>query len=472
MRNVKAQDYWNKVYKRSFTDCLIELDFQGLNNLPSFTVPRGLLVLCGLNGAGKSTIVSAIKDLAGISLSEQDLHKLNTQVIRGKALVSGQEIVCANSAGKRLVDNGWDAEKLIYLDSSDSVSIQNFIICQTNLEELLEQFEEYELPSSDVEEINYLVGKRYSSCLIRELTDVDDAGSTIPYFSVEIDGKKYDSTSMGIGEHFLLYLFWRIDQASKDTLLILEEPETYISISSQIHFTNYLGKQMAQKGIKVIMTTHSPYILSSIRNENVRIVSRMGNSVSITIPDESLSAESILGLDVGSTGTFFVEDKVAADLLSVILEDRYPKLLRLYTIDSVGGESEISNRLSFPFSDNIKYNFVGVYDGDMRNTLDTSKLKWKHCFLPGEKAIEAVLRDYLHQDDNIGELCNYLSKDKSKVIAMLAKIDGQDCHDWFIDFCKLLMIDGKTLVTAFYHTMMKENPEIETFLSELSVVIQ
>ena len=67
----------------------------------------------------------------------------------------------------------------------------------------------------------------------------------------------------------------------KDTLLIIEEPETFISITSQTHFANYLGEQMAKKGVKVILTTHSPYILENIRNNNVRIVSRVGNIVSI-----------------------------------------------------------------------------------------------------------------------------------------------------------------------------------------------
>lgn len=472
MRDAKAQDYWSKAYTRPHTDYLSEVDFQSLNNLPAITIPQSILVLCGLNGAGKSTIITAIKDLIGIPLSEQDLHKLNTKTILGKAVVSNQEISCTNKDGERLVDRGWDLDKVTYLDSSESVFAQNYIVQQSNLDELLEQFEEYDLSPTETEEINYIIGKRYSSCSIRELTDVNGGDSIIPYFYVEVDGETYDSKSMGIGEHFLLYLFWKINQLHKGSLLIVEEPETYISISSQISFANYLGKQMAKNGLRVIVTTHSPYIISSIRNENIRIVSRMGNNVSILPPDESLPAESILGLDNNSIGTFFVEDKVAADFLSIVLEDRCPQLLRSFTIDFVGGESEITNRLSFPYSERIKYKFIGVYDGDMRATLDTSKLKWKHCFLPGEKAIEEVFRDYMHNGDKIDKLCSFLGKDKGKTIAFLSTIDGLDCHDWFIEFSKLLTIDGKRLIMAFYQTIMKDDASIDVFVSEIYNAIQ
>ena len=467
MRDARAQDNWNTAYKRRYTDFLLELDFKGLNNIPTLVFPQGLLALCGLNGVGKSTIISAIKDVIGLPLSEQDIHKISAQTMVGKAVMSGKEITCSNENGERLIDKGWDIDKLIYLDSTDSVSIQRLIISQTNLEELLEQFEEYKLPLSDIEEINCIIGKRYTSCAIRELDGINGGDSLFPYFSVEVDGEKYDTKSMGYGEHFLLYLFWRINRVDKDTLLIIEEPETFISISSQIHFANYLGAQMAKKGVKVILTTHSPYILANIRNDNIRIVSRMGNIVSILTPDESLPAESILGLDNSNTGTFFVEDKVAADFLSTVLEDRCPQLLRTFTIDSVGGEAEITNRLGFPYSDKIKYKFVGVYDGDMRSSLDTSKLNWNHCFLPGEKAFEEELRDYLHQPTNIAKICSFLGRDESKVIAILATIDGRDCHDWFVELSKLLLLDGKYLISAFYQTMMKDDDMINAFLAEI-----
>lgn len=472
MRSAKAQDYWNNVYKRDYSDCLIEIDCQHLNNIPLMSLPRGPVVLCGLNGVGKSTVLSALKDLVGIPLSHYDKHRLNSHCILGKALVSDSEITCSNENGNRLINKGFDNTKFAYIDSTESMSVQNYFISQTHLDELLEQYEEFNLPSKSLEDLNYLVGKKYNSCTLRELTDTDGVDSTIPFFSVEIDGETYDSKSMGSGEHFLFYLFWRIEKADKETLLIVEEPETYISIVSQIHFINYLGSHITRKGIKVIISTHSPYILSCVRNESVRVISRVGNNVSIISPDEKLSAETILGLKERHYGTIFVEDKVASDLLCCILEDKCPHFLRLYNIESVGGEAEITTRLSFPRSDFIKYDFVGVYDGDMRKGFNSSNINWKYCFLPGSDAVEELFRNYMHSDLNISKLCSFLNVDKGLLIAMLSTIDGYDCHDWFIELMKYLATDGKTLVNAFYSTLMKEDPQIEVFVKEFKEAIE
>ena len=60
---------------------------------------------------------------------------------------------------------------------------------------------------------------------------------------------------------------------------------------------------MAEKGIQIIMTTHSPYLLEHIKNGNIRIVSRMGNIAMVTKPDDNMMAEDILGVSQNYMGT-------------------------------------------------------------------------------------------------------------------------------------------------------------------------
>ena len=118
-------------------------------------------------------------------------------------------------------------------------------------------------------------------------------------------------------------------------------------------------EELEEKGIQVIVTTHSPFLLEHIRNSNIRIVSRMGNIAMITKPDDDMMAEDILGIAQSYAGTLFVEDRVAYDYLSIILEDKAPYILKKYTIDiAEGGEKSITCRLEFPSSDKIKYNFI------------------------------------------------------------------------------------------------------------------
>lgn len=467
MRKAKETDYWDKVYKRKYSSNLLSVELNGLNNLQEISFSNGITAICGLNGAGKSTIIAAVKDLLGLNLSESDRHKLKSATVNGQVECDNKKIDCSNCNGKRLCDAGYDLDNIKYLDCDENIQIQEFNIGQANFEELLEQNEEYELSPEQVDDICYLTGKRYQSCKIWELEDIEEIG-TVPFFKVSIDEMEYDSRSMGRGEHFLFYLFWYINKCNSGTIVIIEEPETYISICSQIHFSNYLGKQIAEKGIQIIVTTHSPFLLEHIRNSNIRIVSRMGNIAMITKPDDDMMAEDILGITQSYAGTLFVEDRVAYDYLSIILEDKAPYILKKYTIDiAEGGEKSITSRLEFPSSDKIKYNFIGIYDGDMRERLDTSKLNWKWLFLPGNKALEELFREYLHVPENIEKFCGVVGKEKQQIITMLATIDGNDYHDWFEELRKFLGIDGKMLVRNFYRIMREMDKEIEEFITEL-----
>lgn len=470
MRKAKETDYWDKVYKRKYPISLKKIDLNGLNNINEIELSDGVVVICGLNGAGKSTIISAIKTVIGMPLSDHDIHRINDCSIEGEFRINTQILHCSNREGERCCDFGMDISKVKFLDCDESAKAQQFIIKQCNLEELIEQNEEYKFSEEEIEEINYLTGKRYAVCEVRELEDIEGIG-TIPYFQVTVDDIEYNSSGMGSGEHFLLYLFWCINKFEKETILIVEEPETYVSIQSQMHFINYLGKQIAEKGIQVIMTTHSPHLLEHVKNQNIRIISRVGNMTVIKVPDENMLAESILGIEVKCAGTLFVEDKVACDFLSIILEDKAPYILKRYTIEIVSGENAISKCLEFPRSEKIKYNFVGIYDGDMRSRLDISKLQWNGVFLPGEKPLEVLYREYLHCDKHVNSFCQSISKDKDDILTFLSTIDGADYHDWFEELRKHLAVDGRQLVRIFYN-LMEMDDAIDVFIDELKKCIE
>lgn len=473
MRSAKVQDYWRKAYKRNYKNSILTLDLKGLNNLSEIELSEGVVAFCGLNGAGKSTIISAIKDIVGLNLTSQDARRINSHKIEGTVAIGENVVSCTNCEQERFFDKGMDKSSVKYVDCMLSTLVQSFMIEQTNFEDLLEQYDEYEVTKEELEDIKYLVGKSYSYCSFREIEDIDGSELPFPFFHVEVDGTKYDTRSMGSGEHFLLYLFWCIKSAKKDTLLIIEEPETYISIFSQMHFADYIGKILAEDGVKVILTTHSPYILKNIKNENIRVVSRVRNNVSIIMPDNDITVEGALGISQNYLGTFFVEDRVAADFLTVILEDKAPWILKQYTIDIVGGESAISERLKFPKSNKIHYTFVGVYDGDMRNSLpNKEELNWGYCFLPGKNAAEENFRECIRTPEKLEKLCEMLGKNKQKVIAFLATIEGLDCHDWFLELRRHLSVEGRVLVNAFYTTAMDKDPSIEEFVRELQKVIE
>ena len=468
MKKVEANDVWRRIPKKHYSSGFDRINFNGLNGLGEILFSKGMTAICGLNGVGKSTIISAIKDLIGIKLTEQDRRKVGNHTVSGIYLVDNHPLPCSNELSKRLSDQPFPLEHVAYADCTESVNIQGYVIRQANFEELLEQFEPYSLDEEEIETINYIIGKEYDSCSITEMEDIDGDGTVIPYFNVQSGMSEYDSASMGVGEHFLLYLFWRIKRIEEGTLLIIEEPETFISILSQEHLINVLGERMLKKGVKVILTTHSPYILRNIPNSHVRILSRMGEEVVITSADGELVPEVILGLEPERRGTIFVEDQNASDLLLAILNDRAPHVLRQYSIDVVGGHADISTRLKFPKSAKIRYNFIGIYDGDMRNRLsDTDDFHWNYCFLPGNEGVEDMLRRYLRSDNNLTAFCKRFNKSKEVLITLMSPLTGLDGHDWFHGLRTALSVPGYELINVLYEYFLKNDESIKDFITAL-----
>ena len=97
MRSSKAKDYWKTVYNRNYKNRILKINLNGLNSLSEISLSQGVVAICGLNGAGKSTVISAIKDVIGLSLTKQDSCRLNGYTIEGLVALQGEEITCRNT---------------------------------------------------------------------------------------------------------------------------------------------------------------------------------------------------------------------------------------------------------------------------------------------------------------------------------------------------------------------------------------
>lgn len=464
MRSAHVKDYWRTVSKRNYENYINSIDLNNYNGIGNITFSKGLFAICGLNGAGKTTIITAIKDILGIKMTKNDISKLQDASIKGIIQKGNTTIGCMNRDLNRGIELGLSEEQILFIDYQQAKNIMDFFIDQDNLEELTEQNESTSFLKTD---LSYLIGKEYTDFNVIEIEDIEDLG-TIPYFEVNSRGIEYDSRKMGVGEHFLSYVYWCLKKVQKDSIIIIEEPETFIGIESQRHLMDIIARFMAEKGVTVLITTHSPFILENIDNNNIRMIGRIGNTVSITNPSGQLTAADILGGTNVIGGTLFVEDNLAEEFLKVLLEEKASYVLRDYSIMSVGGESEISSCLSFVKSDAIRYKFVGIYDGDMKDKISAESFNWEYTFLPLNDNIETAMKSILFKNNNLDEVCNELKKDSNQVSMFLSKIDGENYHDWFIDLCKYLCLDKKTVLKSLAYFWMQDNDvEVNTFISNL-----
>lgn len=471
MRDAKAQDYWRGLYKgNKYEYDFQDINFEGIINENKFVPTIGISAICGLNGVGKSTVMLSLKDVFGIKLSSQEKSKVEMQKIK-LTLKNKEENICIeNQDGKRLTDALEEVSIGYYLDYESAVKAVRYLT-QDNLDELLSQYEEGIYSERELQEISYLVGKEYEYCSIIE---IEDDENIVPYFKVKSQGVEYDSIKMGLGEHILYYFYWFFNKISKSSIVLLEEPETFIGIKSQQNFMNFIAKQCCQKGISTIISTHSPFIINNIREENIYILSRYIGMTDISPVNIRGDVLSTLGLEVPKKGIIYVEDEAAKQFLKVLLVNNGHEVSRLFDIESVDGEGNIINRLRFPRSKEFSYQLIGAYDGDMRGNRNKEKdgTNWGFIFLPGNEPIEKEFKTIIKE--NLSEFIEIINVNKAQVLQTLQKYDGENYHDWFTSVIKEFNYSHQEFIRLIYDLwILKGNNEeqVQEFLVELSKVI-
>lgn len=472
MRSAKANDFWKKVYQKQYANYLKTItlsDCMGYSGTILFN--NGITAICGLNGVGKSTIISCIKSIIGIEDDSLFTTNKSQGVISAEFVMNRTETAIVNP--ESAYEKGFNLDMFQYIDSNQAIELLKFWSEQTNITEYLEQFETQQFSEEELEEISWLVGKKYDECISIE-TDEDCTYKQV-FFKVSAYNRHYSSESMGLGEHFLLYMYYLLKKSvSNDAYIIIEEPESYISIMSQQKLMDFIAKMIYERRISVVITTHSPHILKNIHNENILIVySKCGNMQIIT--GDKIDSQTHLGVEKQlkppKIATLFVEDYAARIFLEIMLKEEVPTIIRQVDIVSVGGESHITKRISFDDSQHMDHKFIGIYDGDMRERLDTKDLKWPHLYLPVINCVETEIYEYVSVEANLNKVIEALPINEG-IYAVISKHEGEDYHDWFLNICNEINVEYKDFIRAFYSVWKNENSKIiEEFVQSIIGVI-
>jgi predicted ATPase len=466
VRLARTDDVWKTVFRRKYAHSIKSIDLKGVGGINDVEIENGIFAICGLNGAGKSTIIAALKDILGLKVNNQDLKKVNGNNLVAQIMSNDELLEVSNKEELRFADFRNEEASIYYLDYKQSINALDFLE-QDNLEELLEQYEENILSVDLLKDINYIVGKDYDEVILVEIDDGDDI---IPFFKVKISDIEYDSLGMGMGEHFLFYIFWVFYRIKGSGIILIEEPETFISINSQQKLMNFIAKKASKLGITVILASHSPYIVKRIKKENIIILSRYLNYVSITKPSIDEESMMSLGLEIPQKGSIFVEDKIAEIFLKIILSRHLSYILRDYSIEYVRGHAGITERLMFPKSEKFSYKIIGIYDGDMIEDIERIKdnLNWKYSFLPTKDAIEIEFNKCLRE--NLGQFADSIEMNQAQIIHILSNIAGEDHHDWLLELARKSGKDIVLLLEKLYDFWISDEEnqnKVQEFLNEL-----
>ncbi|MDA9549431.1 hypothetical protein ACM43_34265 [Bradyrhizobium sp. CCBAU 45321] len=432
MRAARVSDYKRRIRERAlqWPLQLQRFSFEEIPTLGSGEIPLTLplVVLAGPNGVGKTTILRSVWAAAAPTQVTQDAPtslKLNA----GKAVLAyrnaeGEQTCEVTFGGGAPTGTSSLNVDVIHVDAAAETKIhQKEFASFQDVNDIINGVGPRAIDEKTLIEINFICRRDYREVKVYEIES--DSG-IIPFFEVAYGNNRYDSRTMGAGELAILYLWWTIDRAPENSILLIEEPETNLSAASQETFSYFLLGAAVDKHLSVIVTSHSPKVINSFSEEHHVFLFREGANVRIIESTPPPVLLALLGIEPHVDVVVLVEDAAAEWFVRQILERHKPGLSRRVEISVRNGDGNIIKlleRIGAPFS---AVKIIGLFDGDLRGKIPDG-LGAISTFLPGDKPIEHIFREIVQADPKALEAVS----GSQDIGPILFGLEGAEQHDWY-----------------------------------------
>jgi predicted ATPase len=472
MRSAERADMWGAIEKKPNRETqLLSFSFSGIsglqNGLVTFSSP--ITAICGVNGTGKSSILRALWATLDWSSAEaipeirERLKALQSEAI---LRISGVETVY----GFPRTPDAPEMPAIIVLHvdpSATAVQLQRRA-CEINaLEELLEAITPSTLEPKEISNLSAILRKQYERIEIYEIEDYSEE-DPMPFVSVSEHGRAYDIRTMSLGEISVFVMYWQLLRAGRNSIVLLEEPETFLSPVSQGALLDYLAAVCVRKQLSVVLTTHSPQMFARLQPNQVKFVYRSAAGALIAGEQAYGEMRKAVGIEPVVDRVLFVEDRAAREFtLSILKKLDRSILLRAEVVD-VGGHAQITRVLSTIPQQIRFFRAIGVYDGDVRGQIVDER---PHAFLPAG-TLEITFRGLINSKPD--DFAQRLGRNPEQIAVTLADINGIDHHDWFEELGKRLNITYAEIMHVCFEEWCaapENQSEVEKFLAELTALM-
>ncbi|PYY27074.1 ATP-dependent nuclease [Paenibacillus illinoisensis] len=467
MRSARTNDHWRRVYAREYIVNISNLKFNNIAGVGEGTIDfnGGITALCGANGVGKSTLLNAVLSVLkpkefqnSVSYTRLLGSVLDAQITTSKGAINQSLCFRDGIIDASVIEEDIGVEVIMIDPSSNCYEQVKFYRSMSNMEELLDGYEPIISTEAEMKQISYIVGKEYTSCRTYEIEDIGEYG-VIPYFQVSTLNGIYGTETMGLGELSAHQIIWQLKRCSKNSIILIEEPESFLAPKSQEALLNVIAKYVEEKGGWVILSTHSPNILERIPIDHIRLLTRVGDRVQVMTPNSRDAHLTSFGVAPQKSSVLLVEDKFAREFIKILLSYYDPFLIQKIDILEAGDESKLKSIIRvFPKSSWLK--IIGVFDGDMRSFKEVCK--WPYTFLPANVAPEQILKEEALQ--NINLLSSLLGKSEDLVSIILSSLEGLDHHDWFIELQHKLSVSYEQLIFTLFKVWINKSKNNEIAL--------
>lgn len=447
MRTARVQDAWRRALEKERHFRLSGVHSTGKTPLGDLAhdLPNGLTVVCGLNGVGKTTFLRLLAAAIGAE---------------GDGPGARADLLDVGEFAVNLVEDGREIELRVGdADASRPVTtLDAFRDCMTLLqlgqqphfEDLTEGVEAYDYGAAELRTAEYVVGKRYEAIAVKEVEDPNREDAVLPAFAVRSSGTDYGFSSMGLGELAALMLLWRLTRIDAGTVVLVEEPETFLSSRATVALLDVLAETIHRRRLYAVVTTHSPGLAASVPLPAIRVLTSRGELSELRKPSSRAELELLLGSHAGLARAIVVEDSTAAIVVGELL-GRYRGIWgRSVEILKTGSKDDVlAICKTFPVAERVR--LVGVLDGN--EEIPDEGSGWPLLRLPGPENPDLLLREAATAD--IDGLAASLNRDRDAVMATVETLSGADEHDWHAGVAQSLGLDVPAAVRASLSCWLK-----------------
>jgi predicted ATPase len=231
------------------------------------------------------------------------------------------------------------------------------------------------LTKDETEIVSEILRKQFETIEIIEHNLFKDWGISIRLKQKDIN---YSEAFAGSGETAIVILVHKIFNATTESLILLDEPETSLHSGAQKRLMSFLIEQCIKKKHQVVISTHSPFLIENMPNESIKVFSTLSSNGKFVIDNDRNYKEAFHELEIENTNKkiILVEDKTAKIIVDKTLEKLGKATLDIFETKYLpGGADDINQRLT-TIMEITDSTFV-IFDGDqkkLQSSIDLSSI--------------------------------------------------------------------------------------------------
>lgn len=245
------------------------------------------------------------------------------------------------------------------------------------------------LSANVAKQIEHILGKDVSAF------NVTDIGHDEKFFVGNNNSSRYSEFHFGAGESSIIRMVSEIENASDNSLVLIEEIENGLHPVATRRMVEYLIDVASRKSIQAVFTTHSDYALMPLPQEAIWAC------IDGRLRKGRLTVESLRAISgrVDKKLAIFVEDEFAKCWVDTILRERLGSDYDQLEVHAVAGDGNaVSIHKSHKANPSIKFKSLCIIDGDSSQEDSDENGVFR---LPGTQPERSVFDDILVKIDNI-----------------------------------------------------------------------